>query len=147
MMLKVMGHETRAAYDGLEALEVAAEFTPELVILDLGMPRLNGYDTARRMREEPWGKSIMLVALSGWGQEEDRRKSQAAGFDAHLLKTRRSSFHSAAADRTGNTQRLVRSRRHVAAKPCAGRSDRIRVAVLLLLVPPVDPQGLRRVRR
>jgi CheY-like chemotaxis protein len=57
-----------------------------VVLLDIGMPRLNGYDAARRIRQEPWGAGVVLVALTGWGQEEDRRRSQAAGFDLHLVK-------------------------------------------------------------
>jgi PAS domain S-box-containing protein len=86
MMLKLMGNETLAAHDGLEALELAASFRPELVLLDLGMPRLNGFDTARQLRAQPWGENVLLVALTGWGQEEDRRKSQEAGFDMHIVK-------------------------------------------------------------
>ena len=57
-----------------------------MVLLDIGLPKLNGYEAARRIREQPWGKNMMLVALTGWGQEEDRRKSKEAGFDAHLVK-------------------------------------------------------------
>ncbi len=86
MMLKIMGNDTRTAYDGLEAINVASQFEPDLVMLDIGMPRLNGYDAARRIREQPWGKDVVLVALTGWGQDEDRRKSQEAGFDTHLVK-------------------------------------------------------------
>jgi CheY-like chemotaxis protein len=70
----------------LEALEVAAVFRPDLVLLDIGMPKLNGYDTARQIRQQSWGKHIALVALTGWGQDEDRRKSQEAGFDQHMVK-------------------------------------------------------------
>ena len=81
-----MGNDTKTAHDGLEALEVAAVYRPELILLDIGMPRLNGYDTARQIRQQPWGKTIMLVALTGWGQEEDRRKSDDAGFDSHMVK-------------------------------------------------------------
>lgn len=86
LMLKIMGNEIRTAHDGLEALEVTNEFVPDLVMLDIGMPKLNGYDTARRMRELPWGKSATLVALTGWGQDEDKRKSMEAGFDFHMVK-------------------------------------------------------------
>ncbi len=86
MMLKLMGNETKTAHDGFEALEVAAVFRPDLILLDIGMPRLNGHETARRIREQPWDKGVVLVALTGWGQEEDRRMSDAAGFDAHLVK-------------------------------------------------------------
>ena len=86
MMLKLMGNETKTAHDGLEALDVAAAYRPELILLDIGMPKLNGYDTARHIRQQPWGKGVVLVALTGWGQEEDRRKSQDAGFDHHMTK-------------------------------------------------------------
>ena len=85
-MLGLAGHETRAAWDGLEALAAAADFRPDVVVLDLGMPRLDGYETARRIRQQPWGKGAVLIALSGWGQEEDRRRSLDAGFDHHLVK-------------------------------------------------------------
>ncbi|MCM5679713.1 PAS domain S-box protein [Schlegelella sp. S2-27] len=86
MMLQMLGNETRTAHDGVEALSVAAGFRPEVILLDIGMPRLNGYDTARQMRQEPWGRHVLLVALTGWGQEEDRRRSREAGFDHHLVK-------------------------------------------------------------
>ncbi|MGN6547448.1 MAG: ATP-binding protein [Aureliella sp.] len=86
LVLKLMGNETKTAHDGLEALQAAAGFRPELVLLDIGMPRLNGYDTAKRIRQEPWGKGVTLVALTGWGQEEDRRRSKDAGFDSHITK-------------------------------------------------------------
>jgi PAS domain S-box-containing protein len=86
IMLRLMGNESNTAHDGLEALEVAAAFRPDLILLDIGMPKLNGYDTARQIRQQSWGKHIALVALTGWGQEEDRRKSREAGFDSHLVK-------------------------------------------------------------
>jgi PAS domain S-box-containing protein len=86
MLLKVMGHTVRTAYDGLEAVDAAATFKPELVLLDIGLPRLNGYEAARRIRELADGKGVLLVALTGWGQEEDRRRSKDAGFDHHLVK-------------------------------------------------------------
>jgi DNA-binding response OmpR family regulator len=86
MMLKIMGNETQTAYDGLEALDVGAAFRPDVALLDIGMPKLNGYDAARRIREQPWGKNIVLVALTGWGQEEDRRRSREAGFNTHMVK-------------------------------------------------------------
>ncbi len=86
MMLEIMGNQARTAPDGLEALEIATAFQPNVIFLDIGMPKLNGYDAARRIRKEPWGKNIMLVALTGWGQEEDRRRSSEAGFDIHLVK-------------------------------------------------------------
>ena len=86
MMLRFMGNESKTAYDGLEALEVAETFRPDLIFLDIGMPKLDGYDTARQIRAQPWGKHIVLVALTGWGQDDDRRKSQDAGFDLHMVK-------------------------------------------------------------
>jgi PAS domain S-box-containing protein len=86
MMLNLMGNETQTAHDGVEALELIPVFGPQVVLLDIGMPRLNGYDTARRIRAEAWGASIILIALTGWGQEEDRRRSHEVGFDQHLVK-------------------------------------------------------------
>jgi PAS domain S-box-containing protein len=85
-LLKLGGHETRTAYDGLEAVEAAATFRPELVLLDIGLPKLNGYEVARRMRSQLEGQDTVLVALTGWGQAHDRQKSKDAGFDEHLIK-------------------------------------------------------------
>jgi CheY-like chemotaxis protein/anti-sigma regulatory factor (Ser/Thr protein kinase) len=81
-----LGNDVRCAQDGLEALQVAQAFQPEIVLMDLGMPNLNGYEAARRMRQEPWGREIALVATTGWGQDEDRRRTAEAGFDRHLVK-------------------------------------------------------------
>jgi PAS domain S-box-containing protein len=86
LLLELGGHEVRTAHDGAEALAVAAEFRPGVVLMDLGMPVLNGYDAARRIRAEPWGDGMILVAVTGWGQEEDRRRTTQAGFDGHLVK-------------------------------------------------------------
>ncbi|NNJ26508.1 PAS domain S-box protein [Alienimonas chondri] len=86
MVVKMLGHEVRTAHDGLEAVSAAAEFRPALVLMDLGMPNLNGYEAARRIRDEPWGRDIVLAALTGWGQREDRRRTAEAGFDRHLVK-------------------------------------------------------------
>ncbi len=86
MMLSIMGHEIRTAHDGLEAVEIASAFQPDLTLLDIGMPKLNGYDACRRIREQPWSKKALIAALTGWGQEEDKRRSQEAGFDRHLVK-------------------------------------------------------------
>jgi CheY-like chemotaxis protein len=86
LILSLMGHDTRTANDGLEAIEVAAEFQPDAALLDIGMPKLNGYEAARRLRETEWGQQMLLVALTGWGQEADRLRSSNAGFDAHLIK-------------------------------------------------------------
>ena len=86
MLLQFSGHETHKAYDGVEAIEAAERLRPDAVLLDIGLPKLNGYEVCRRIRQEPWGKSLMLVALTGWGQEEDRHRSREVGFDAHLVK-------------------------------------------------------------
>ena len=86
MLLQISGNETHMAHDGLEAVEAAERFRPDVVLLDIGLPQLNGYDVCRRIREQPWGKAMMLIALTGWGQDEDRRQSKDAGFDAHLVK-------------------------------------------------------------
>ena len=86
LLLEQRGSQTRTASDGLEALEVAEQFRPDVALLDIGLPKLNGYDVCRRIREKPGGKKVLLVAVSGWGKEEDRRKSREAGFDAHLVK-------------------------------------------------------------
>ena len=86
MLLNLNGHSVDIANDGLVALKSAEESRPDLIFMDIGMPKLNGYDAARRIREAPWGTGITLVAISGWGQDSDREKSRAAGFDAHLVK-------------------------------------------------------------
>jgi CheY-like chemotaxis protein/two-component sensor histidine kinase len=86
ILLDLMGNEVATAYDGLEAIAVAESFRPDTILLDIGLPRLNGYETARRIREQPWSKGVVLIALTGWGQEEDRRRSREAGFDQHLVK-------------------------------------------------------------
>jgi CheY-like chemotaxis protein len=85
-LVTMMGNDVRRARDGLEALEIGRAFRPEVVLMDLGMPNLNGYDAARRMRAEPWGRDLALVATTGWGQEDDRRRTAEAGFDRHLVK-------------------------------------------------------------
>jgi PAS domain S-box-containing protein len=86
MLLRMSGHETHTAQDGLAAVEAAATLRPDVMLLDIGLPKLNGYDACRRIREQPWGKDIMLVAVTGWGQDEDRQRSSDAGFDDHLVK-------------------------------------------------------------
>jgi PAS domain S-box-containing protein len=85
-LLRIMGNETRVAHDGVEALKSAAEFKPQVILLDIGMPNLNGYEAARRIRREAWGKDVVLMAMTGWGQDEDKRRSKEAGFDHHLVK-------------------------------------------------------------
>jgi two-component system CheB/CheR fusion protein len=86
MLLQMQGHDVTMAYDGLQALDICERFRPEVVLLDIGMPKLNGYDACRRIREQPWGHDVLLIAQTGWGQEEDRTRTKAAGFDAHLTK-------------------------------------------------------------
>jgi PAS domain S-box-containing protein len=86
MMLRLAGHDTQTAHDGLEAVQAAATFRPDVVVLDIGMPKMNGYEAARHIRQQPWGKHMVLVALTGWGQEEDKRRAMEAGFDHHLTK-------------------------------------------------------------
>ena len=85
-LLQLSGHETCTGYGGLEALRLADEFSPQVIFLDIGMPDLNGYEVARRLRAAPSSKNAMLIALTGWGSEADRSKSQDAGFDVHLTK-------------------------------------------------------------
>jgi CheY-like chemotaxis protein len=86
MLLKLTGNETSVAYDGEQAVEAAASQRPDVIILDIGLPKLNGYDACRKIRANDWAEGVLIIALTGWGQEEDRRKSAAAGFDAHLVK-------------------------------------------------------------
>jgi CheY-like chemotaxis protein len=84
MLLDFGGHETYMAHDGVEAVDASTTLRPDVILLDLGLPRLNGYEAARKIRQQP-GRPL-LVALTGWGQEEDRRRTEDAGFDAHLVK-------------------------------------------------------------
>ncbi|MEO6463568.1 MAG: response regulator, partial [Candidatus Eisenbacteria bacterium] len=86
MLLRTLGHEVMTAYDGERAAELAEQTRPEVVLLDIGMPHLNGYDACRRMRGEAWGARLHIIAMTGWGQEEDRRRTGDAGFDFHVVK-------------------------------------------------------------
>ena len=86
MLLQLSGAQTETAYDGLAAIEAAARFGPDVILLDIGLPGLDGYEVAQRIRAEPWGGTVMLIALTGWGQAEDRERSKSAGFDVHLVK-------------------------------------------------------------
>ena len=86
LMLQLMGNNTCNAYDGAEALQVAEYFKPDIILMDIGMPRLDGYQAARLVREQSWGKGVALVAVTGWGQDVDRKASQESGFDYHLVK-------------------------------------------------------------
>lgn len=85
-MLRIMGNDTQTAHDGLEAVAVAESFRPDVILMDIGMPKLNGYEACRRIREQPWGMNIVIVAQTGWGLDDDKRKSQEAGFDFHMVK-------------------------------------------------------------
>jgi two-component system CheB/CheR fusion protein len=86
LLLRLGGHEVRVAHDGPTALLIARAFRPQVVFLDIGMPGMDGYEVARRLRREPGPQPALLVALTGWGHDEDRRRSQEAGFDHHLVK-------------------------------------------------------------
>jgi PAS domain S-box-containing protein len=85
-LLQLNGKQTRVAHSGPDALEVAEQFRPHLILLDIGLPKLNGYEVCRRIRRQPWGKDMVVIALTGWGQEEDRKRSKEAGFNAHFVK-------------------------------------------------------------
>lgn len=84
--LKLLGNDVNSAYDGEQALAVANETKPDVVLLDIGLPKLNGYEVARQLRCEPWAQSAILIAITGWGQSEDKNLSRQAGFDHHLVK-------------------------------------------------------------
>ena len=86
MLLRVLGAEIALAHSGRQALECVDSFKPDVVLLDIGMPGMDGYEVARRIRSNPNNRHISLIALTGWGQDEDRRRSVAAGFDHHLVK-------------------------------------------------------------
>ncbi len=85
-LLEMLGNEVRTAYDGEAGVRAAGEFRPAVVLCDIGMPKVNGYEACRRIREQPWSRDMVMVALTGWGQEDDRKKSSDAGFDFHLVK-------------------------------------------------------------
>jgi CheY-like chemotaxis protein len=86
MLLQLRGNEVETVYDGLEAVEAVERYHPDVVLLDIGMPKMDGYAACRLIREQPGGRDIRIIALTGWGQDEDRRKSKEAGFDDHLVK-------------------------------------------------------------
>ena len=85
-LLQLTGNDTQTAYDGKEAVEMAAAYKPDVILLDIGLPKMNGYRACEAIRKQPWARNIVIVALTGWGQEEDRRKSKEAGFDGHMVK-------------------------------------------------------------
>jgi PAS domain S-box-containing protein len=86
MLLEITGNKTFQAHDGLEALDAVEKHRPEVVLLDIGLPKLDGHEVCRRIREKPWGQNITIIALTGWGQDDDRRRSLEAGFNGHLVK-------------------------------------------------------------
>jgi CheY-like chemotaxis protein len=86
LLLQLAGHDVHVVFDGEAAVAAAARLRPDVALLDIGMPRGNGYEVARRIREQPWGADIHLVALTGWGQQADKRHAEEAGFDVHLVK-------------------------------------------------------------
>ncbi len=86
MLLELFGHEVHVAHDGLDAVSAVERLLPDLVFMDVGMPRLSGYEATRRIRAQPGGDRIVIAALTGWGQERDRRESRDAGCDLHLVK-------------------------------------------------------------
>jgi PAS domain S-box-containing protein len=86
MLVRIMGHDVTEAHDGAEAVKLAEKIRPEVVLMDIGMPNLNGYDATKRIRAESWGRDVVIVATTGWGQDEDRQRTADAGFDLHLVK-------------------------------------------------------------
>ena len=86
MLMQSFGHESRVCHDGVEALREAIDYEPDVVLLDIGLPGLSGYEVARRIRMEPWGSTALLIAVTGWGHEEDKRRALEAGFDYHMTK-------------------------------------------------------------
>ena len=86
MMLRMLGNDVSAAYDGMTALQRIAADPVEVVLLDIGMPKMNGYEVAKRIRADHADRKIFLVALTGWGQDDDKRQAMEAGFDVHMTK-------------------------------------------------------------
>ena len=86
MMLSILGHDTRTAHDGESAVSTAETFLPDVVLLDIGLPKLNGYEVAQRIRAASWGASMYLIAVTGWGQDEDRQRSTEVGLNQHMVK-------------------------------------------------------------
>ena len=86
MLLSFSGHEVRVAHDGEQALDTMRNFRPDVAFLDIGMPLLSGYEVAEAVRAEPWGREMKLIAVTGWGQPDDKQRARTAGFDQHLVK-------------------------------------------------------------
>ena len=85
-LLQILGHDVTVAYDGEQAFDLAASIRPDVLMLDIGMPGAGGLETARRIRGQDWGRAMLLVAITGWGREENKKESQLAGFDHHMVK-------------------------------------------------------------
>ena len=86
VLLRLQGHLVESANDGPRALEAAERFQPDVILLDIGMPGMNGYEVCREIRQQPWGAAILLIAQTGWGKDQDRQRTKEAGFDGHLTK-------------------------------------------------------------
>jgi CheY-like chemotaxis protein len=86
VLLRLNGHLVESAHDGRHALEAAERFRPDVILLDLGMPGMNGYEVCHKIRMQPWGGDILLIAQTGWGQDQDRQRTKDVGFDGHLTK-------------------------------------------------------------
>lgn len=86
LLLKLSGHTTFTAFDGASAIDAAESLVPDFMLLDIGLPQVSGCDVCRIIRERPWGQKMIIIALTGWGEEEDRRRTLEAGFDHHLVK-------------------------------------------------------------
>ena len=86
MMLELLGNEVRTAHDGLNAIEQVEHYRPDVVLMDVGMPRLDGYEATRHIRAQTWGRDVIIIALTGWGQDDDKARSHEAGCDGHLTK-------------------------------------------------------------
>jgi CheY-like chemotaxis protein len=86
MMLRILGNKVQTAYDGLVAVQMAEGFKPDVVLLDIGLPKMDGHEVCRRIRQQAWGMGMVLIAVTGWGQDEDKRRSQEAGFNFHMVK-------------------------------------------------------------
>jgi CheY-like chemotaxis protein len=86
LLLGMGGHHTQVAHDGPAAVDAAARFLPDVMLLDIGLPQMDGLEVCRRVRQEPWGRHMAMIALTGFGQERDRLESESAGFDRHMVK-------------------------------------------------------------
>ena len=84
--LRLQGHNVKLAHDGVEAVTAAEQFRPDVILMDVGMPKLNGYRATQEIRKKPWGRDIVIIALTGWGQDTDRERSREAECDGHLVK-------------------------------------------------------------